>query len=144
MFFFYSAVCLFPLPPFIPMNIIHHSYFFKLLEVHKNMDAACRRTPKCYYMAAIWLHSPLNASPSRTPANGLIVGGTGTGGANERLLKKGNNCGDQTAVRPPADRLRKEPQVQNAQAFCGDVCVSRAVQELAQRERAKIQERRLY
>lgn len=68
------------------------------------MDAACWRTPKCFYMAAIWRRSPLNASPSTAPANGLIVNRTGTEGANKGLLKKGNNCGDHTDVQPPANR----------------------------------------
>lgn len=55
-------------------------------------------------MAAIWLHSTLNASPSRTPANGLIVSGTGTEGENKELLKKANNCSDQTDLQLPANQ----------------------------------------
>lgn len=55
-------------------------------------------------MAAIWLPSQLNASPSTTPANRLIVSGMGTEGANKGLLKKGNNCGDRTDVQLAANQ----------------------------------------
>lgn len=55
-------------------------------------------------MAAIWLHSALNASPFRTPASGIIVSGTGTERGNAGQLKQGHNCGNQTDVQPPANQ----------------------------------------